>query len=262
MTDYIRLPRSALSEELWRNNGALLRVFMYLVRQSDNGVTDTSVAQICRATRLTERQVRDTLTELERSNKTSSKRSNKGSSITLCDIGDSNTLRSNKTSSKRSNKGSNENTLPIPMSEVVSAPSFVAPEYAETWRRFIAYRKEIKKPYKSELSERIAYNKMVEMADNDPAAAKDMVERTILGQWQGLFPKENHGTKPIITTDNAATRKESRDRLRSLATGVVSQSADKLLDLYNGVGQNPDDSQHYKQCVVGRCPRPVVYCCL
>ena len=244
MTDYIRLPRSALSEELWRNNGALLRVFMYLVRQSDNGVTDTSVAQICRATRLTERQVRDTLTELERSNKTSSKRSNKGSSITLCDIGDSNTLRSNKTSSKRSNKGSNENTLPIPMSEVVSAPSFVAPEYAETWRRFIAYRKEIKKPYKSELSERIAYNKMVEMADNDPAAAKDMVERTILGQWQGLFPKENHGTKPIITTDNAATRKESRDRLRSLATGVVSQSADKLLDLYNGVGQNPDDSQH------------------
>ena len=244
MTDYIRLPRSALSEELWRNNGALLRVFMYLVRQSDNGVTDTSVAQICRATRLTERQVRDTLTELERSNKTSSKRSNKGSSITLCDIGDSNTLRSNKTSSKRSNKGSNENTLPIPMSEVVSAPSFVAPEYAETWRRFIAYRKEIKKPYKSELSERIAYNKMVEMADNDPAAAKDMVERAILGQWQGLFPKENHGTKPIITTDNAATRKESRDRLRSLATGVVSQSADKLLDLYNGVGQNPDDSQH------------------
>lgn len=130
------------------------------------------------------------------------------------------------------------------MSEVVSAPSFVAPEYAETWRRFIAYRKEIKKPYKSELSERIAYNKMVEMADNDPAAAKDMVERAILGQWQGLFPKENHGTKPIITTDNAATRKESRDRLRSLATGVVSQSADKLLDLYNGVGQNPDDSQH------------------
>ena len=244
MTDYIRLPRSALSEELWRNNGALLRVFMYLVRQSDNGVTDTSVAQICRATRLTERQVRDTLTELERSNKTSSKRSNKGSSITLCDIGDSNTLRSNKTSSKRSNKGSSENTPPIPMSEVVSAPSFVAPEYAETWRRFIAYRKEIKKPYKSELSERIAYNKMVEMADNDPAAAKDMVERTILGQWQGLFPKENHGTKPIITTDNAATRKESRDRLRSLATGVVSQSADKLLDLYNGVGQNPDDSQH------------------
>ena len=244
MTDYIRLPRSALSEELWRNNGALLRVFMYLVRQSDNGVTDTSVAQICRATRLTERQVRDTLTELERSNKTSSKRSNKGSSITLCDIGDSNTLRSNKTSSKRSNKGSNENTLPIPMSEVVSAPSFVAPEYAETWRRFIAYRKEIKKPYKSELSERIAYNKMVEMADNDPAAAKDMVERTILGQWQGLFPKENHGTKPNITTDNAATRKESRDRLRSLAAGVVSQSADKLLDLYNGVGQNPDDSQH------------------
>lgn len=106
MTDYIRLPRSALSDELWRNNGALLRVYIYLVRQSDNGVTDTSVAQICRATKLTERQVRDALTELERSNKTSSKRSNKGSSITLCDIGDNSTLGS----SKRSNKGSSETT--------------------------------------------------------------------------------------------------------------------------------------------------------
>lgn len=76
MTDYIRLPRSALTDDLWANDGALLRVYMYLVRQSENGVAHVSTAQIIRATKLTERRVRDALTTLETSDKTSSKRSN------------------------------------------------------------------------------------------------------------------------------------------------------------------------------------------
>lgn len=71
------------------------------------------------------------------------------------------------------------------------SPPFVAPEFAEIWHRFIEYRKEIKKPYKSAVSEKTAYNKMVEMANNNPATAKDMVERAILGQWQGLYAVDN-----------------------------------------------------------------------
>ena len=244
MNDYIRLPRSALGDELWRNNGAMLRVYMFLVKQSENGIADTSMSRIRKATGLTERQVRDALEGLERSNRTSSKRSSKGSSVTICNIEHcvalASSKRSNRTSSKRSN-------LPLSIKEVLedtSMPPFVAPEYAETWRRFVAYRKEIKKPYKSLESERIAYNKMVEMADNDPAAAKDMVERTILGQWQGLFPKNNNGTKATPISDNAATRKESRDRLRILACGVLSQSTDKLLSMYDGVYSDSDTRKH------------------
>lgn len=246
MTDYIRLPRSALSDDMWRNNGALLRVYMYIVWQNENGVTDTSVMQIRKVTGLTERQVRDALKELETSSKTSSKRSNKGSSITLCDIGDNSTLGSSKTSSKRSSKRSNPSKPQKVVSDIDSAPSFVSPEYAETWQRFIAYRKEINKPYKSEASERIAYNKMVEMSNNDPAAAKDMVERTILGQWQGLFPKNNNDNRTLPTpaaADNAATRKAQRDRGLSLATQIVAGS-ENLLNLFNGGGQtNPDTRQ-------------------
>lgn len=118
-------------------------------------------------------------------------------------------------------------------------PTFVSPEYAETWRRFIAYRKEINKPYKSEASERIAYNKMVEMANNNPAAAKDMVERTILGQWQGLFPTDNHGSKPTPATDSPLSRKAQRDRGLSLATEIVARS-ENLLGLYNGGRADPN----------------------
>lgn len=229
MTDYIRLPRSALSDELWRNNGALLRVYIYLVRQSDNGITDTSVAQICRATKLTERQVRDALTELERSNKTSSKRSNKGSSITICDIGDNNTLGLNKTSSKRSNGTSSKKTTKFipPTDEEVAA--YVSEKgYHFNPAQFVPH-----------------YQSKGWKVGNQPM--KDW--RAACRTWENSW-KEKHGERfyheiqPTITTDSAATRAQSRDRLRALATGVISQSADKLLSLYNGAGQNSDDSQH------------------
>lgn len=229
MTDCIRLPRSALSDELWRNNGALLRVYIYLVRQSDNGVTDTSVAQICRATKLTERQVRDALTELERSNKTSSKRSNKGSSITICDIGDNNTLGSNKTSSKRSDETSSKKSTKFtpPTDEEVAA--YVAEKgYHFNPAQFVPH-----------------YQSKGWKVGNQPMKDWRAACRTWEARW-----KEKHGERfyyeiqPTITTDSAATRAQSRDRLRALATGVISQSADKLLSLYNGAGQNSDDSQH------------------
>lgn len=61
--------------------------------------------------------------------------------------------------------------------------------------------------------------------------------------------KERYGERfyydirPVASPDSAATRREGRDRLRVLATGVLSQSADKLLSLYNGSGQDPDHSR-------------------
>lgn len=227
MIDYIRLPRSALSDELWRNNGALLRVYMYLVRQSDNGVIDTSVAQICRATKLTERQVRDALTLLERSNKTSSKRSNKGSRITICDIGDNNTLGSSKRSNKGSSETSSKKTTKFtpPTDEEVAA--YVAEKgYHFNPAQFVPH-----------------YQSKGWKVGNQPM--KDW--RAACRTWENSW-KEKHGERfyyeiQPITTNRAAISKESRDRLRYLATGVVSQSTDKLFSLYNGGSADPDDSE-------------------
>lgn len=228
MIDYIRLPRSALSDELWRNNGALLRVYMYLVRQSDNGIIDTSVAQICRATKLTERQVRDALTELERSNKTSSKRSNKGSSITICDIGDNNTLGSSKRSNKTSSKTSGKKTTKFtpPTDEEVAA--YVA-----------------EKGYHFNPAEFVPFYQTRGWKMKGGESMKDW--KAGCRYWETNW-KQKHGERfyyeiQPITTNRAAICKESRDRLRSLATGVVSQSADKLFSLYNGGSADPDDSE-------------------
>lgn len=244
MNDCVRLPRSALTDELWRDKD-LWQLYGYLLYKADeNGVVETSLATIQHDLKISQKPLRTMLSKLERANKAAKQGASKGSKITLCEIADYPKQGASKRAKQEANRRASEKVLVSTPPKVVITPSFVAPEYAETWQKFISYRKEIKKPYKSEASERIAYNKMVEMANNDPVAAKDMVERTILGQWQGLFPKENHGSKQIITTDNATTRKDSRDRLRHLATGVVSQSSDKLLDLYDGRRKYPDDSRH------------------
>lgn len=58
------------------------------------------------------------------------------------------------------------------------------------------YRREIKKPYKSLATEKTAYEKMLKLADGDPEAAKDIIERAIVGQWQGLYEtKTNNGNR-------------------------------------------------------------------
>lgn len=239
MSEYIQLPRSALTEEMERN-GDLARLLVYLLRKTDeNGEIKTDMAKVAADLSLSRQSVRTLMKKFE-SNQILTKSSTTRVTKLKLDYQESKRKRQ---PNKQPNRQPNVNQIKECAIGYIS-PSFVAEEYREIWQKFIIYRKEIKKPYKSPASEQIAYNKMVEMAGNDPAVAKDMVERTILGQWQGLFPKNNNGTKTTTTTDNAATRAQSRDRLRSLATGVVSQSADKLLNLYNGVGQNSDDSAH------------------
>lgn len=239
MSEYIQLPRSALTEEMERN-GDLARLLVYLLRKTDeNGEIKTDMAKVAADLSLSRQSVRTLMKKFE-SNQILTKSSTTRATKLKLDYQESKRKRQ---PNKQPNRQPNVNQIKECAIGYIS-PSFVAAEYREIWQKFIIYRKEIKKPYKSPASEQIAYNKMVEMAGNDPAVAKDMVERTILGQWQGLFPKNNNGTKTTTTTDNATTRAQSRDRLRSLATGVVSQSADKLLNLYNGVGQNSDDSAH------------------
>lgn len=249
MSSYIQLPRSALTDELWRNKD-LAALLCYLITHADeNGEFQSSLTTVATELKITPQQFKTLWKKLE-SNQVATKLATKSPTklatkfILNIQINSKGKQPCKQRSKQPSEQPSSNQVRTIEPAYI--SPSFVAPEFAETWRIFVEYRKEIRKPYKSESSERTAYNKMVEMANNDPIAARDMVERTILGQWQGLFPKDSHGTKPITSTDTAATRTQSRDRLRTLASGVLSQSADKLLDLYNGSGENPDTRQNKK----------------
>lgn len=240
MNDNIRLPRSALDKiKSVVQRGVLVSL---LEKADESGRLTISVRGFADEIGISYQVLRTTLAKLSDNaiiNATSTQTTTQRlTQITICDYGDCNTSdrKGQRKGQRKSNAVDNATTTVIP--DYISPP-FVAHEFADIWHKFMEYRKEIKKPYRSESSERTAYNKMVEMSNNDPATARDMVERTILGQWQGLFPIDKNGTKPITPTDNAATRKALRDRGLSLATEIVARS-ENLLNLYNGEGSDPN----------------------
>ncbi len=103
MSDCIRLPRTALSDEMWQDKD-LWQLYGYLLcRADENGVVDTSLASIQRDLKITQKPLRTMLTKLERANKVAKQGANKGSKITICGFDD----YAMQGSSKRANGGAN-----------------------------------------------------------------------------------------------------------------------------------------------------------
>ena len=127
MNDYILLPRSALSEDLWRDKD-LWQLYGYLLSKADeNGVIDTSLATMQRELRVNQKPLRTMLAKLERANKAARQRTSNGSKITICDFAN----YAARGASNGSRQGANKKASPSPsqttIPEVAQTPSFVAP---------------------------------------------------------------------------------------------------------------------------------------
>lgn len=84
--DILQLPRSALSDELWRNPYAA-RLYFYLLRKADdNGEWKVSLRQIYTDLGFSKRQYHMGLEVLKEASIATSKGSAKTASITICDI--------------------------------------------------------------------------------------------------------------------------------------------------------------------------------
>lgn len=204
----IALDTNILQESIFRTNASKL-VWFCLMRDSEDGQITTPALSIAKEIKVNEKTVRNILKRLieagyiedESPSESPNKVRHPTRVLRLCNIEIYNGRKKTQIRKKSEYKSEIKPLVPDYIS-----PSFVAPEYREIWQRFIEYRKEIKKPYKSESSERIAYNKMVEMSGNDPAVAKDMVERSILGQWQGLYKDNSNGNR----NNNAQQQSQQR----------------------------------------------------
>lgn len=76
--------------------------------------------------------------------------------------------------------------------------SFLADSFLkETFERFLAYRKEIKKPYRSQMSVEQAFNELQKLSGGVLETAEAIVNQSIANGWQGLFAlkTENKGIK-------------------------------------------------------------------
>lgn len=62
--------------------------------------------------------------------------------------------------------------------------------FRTSWESWLTYRKQIKKPYRSEMSERTA---LKTLAKHDEQTAIQMIENSIANGWQGLFEIKTNG---------------------------------------------------------------------
>lgn len=69
--------------------------------------------------------------------------------------------------------------------------------------RFLDYRKEIKKPYKSQKSVDAMYKKFLQITGGSIEAAKAIVDKTIENQWQGLFELKSSGNGRYTVNSNS-----------------------------------------------------------
>jgi predicted transcriptional regulator len=77
---------------------------------------------------------------------------------------------------------------------------FVADEFREPFIRFIEYRKNIRRPYRSQQGIETCYRQLMGFCNGDPAVAEQIVEQSIANEWQGLFKlqTQTNGTKKTI----------------------------------------------------------------
>lgn len=73
--------------------------------------------------------------------------------------------------------------------------SFVDNKFLEVFNTWLEYKKERKESYKSEKSIKMTYDKLVRESNNNPDAAKQMVENSIGSNWKGFFPLRENKTK-------------------------------------------------------------------
>lgn len=120
MNDYIRLPRSALTDELWRNPYAA-RLYVYLLCKADeNGEWKVSLRQIYADLGLSKKQYHMGLEVLKGASIAASKGSAKTASIILCN-----------TANKRTSKVPKTEPITVPIAAPKTAPKFVPPTDAE-----------------------------------------------------------------------------------------------------------------------------------
>lgn len=65
--------------------------------------------------------------------------------------------------------------------------SFIAPEYRETFNRWIKYKRERKESYKTAESVKECYDRLVNLSGNDPVTADLIVKQSMANNWAGLF---------------------------------------------------------------------------
>lgn len=218
MNDIVRLPRSVLDEEMWRDKD-LWSLYGYLLSKADeNGDWIVSLKDIYSDLKLTRQRFRTLLERLRATTKVTTKSTTKSTTITLC-------LSTNKAKSSTAKLTTKATTK----STTLTSTKFTPPTEDEACN-FVQ-----EKGFHFDPVEFVAFYqskgwKIGKETMKDWKAAC----RTWESRWKEKYGERFYYEVQRHSEFGTDSRKESRDRLHSLAINVVSQSSDKLLSLYNG----------------------------
>ncbi len=243
MAEYIKLPRSFIESPIF-DNAAAFRLSAWLYAHADeNGSISFSSGDAWRKFGVTRQQYRTMVNALSTTNIATIKATNKTTNITFCEFESCERSRPTRQPTQRQTKQpivtneTSSDTLTIP-----AGLPFVDPMFEEAFSTWLEYKeKQWHFKYKTERSLKSAYQELVRLSGCNPCTAMRIVDQSMSNGWKGLFElKEQHGP---TTNTTAAAAKESRDRMRDLASTIVSRS-ENLLNLYNGQGSDPDNRQN------------------
>lgn len=109
------------------------------------------------------------------------------------------------------NENIDVNTKGAKQKKSIAVP-FDSPNFLILWDKWKQYRKEIGKPYRSDLSEQAALKML---SKYNCGAAMQMIEQSIANSWQGIFELKNTNGKPTAQQKLA----DAGERLNSYASG-------------------------------------------
>ncbi len=73
----------------------------------------------------------------------------------------------------------------------LSSLSFYSDSFIPIWKKWVEYKKEIGKPYKTLKGMQTKLDALTEMSENDPVRALKIVNQSIGEEWAGFFPLKN-----------------------------------------------------------------------
>lgn len=99
-----------------------------------------------------------------------------------------------------------ENFKKPPQTENQKKPTFeIKNEIDKEFFRYLQYRKDIKKSYKSEQSLGVVYKRFVKWCNGNTDIAKQIVDNTIANGWTGLFEiKQKGGGRYVVNSNSSA----------------------------------------------------------
>lgn len=236
---WIKIFPKRLLEWEWYDDANMFRMFMHLLLKANNkekqwhgtaikrGQLVTSIATLSLETGLSPKSVRTCLDKLVSTGEIGKQTANNCTIITVCKYC---SYQANKETEGQANGKASANegqgigkasattveyknnrlkedkkkiSTKVDIKEKEKTAGFIEPEFAEAFEMWLEYKSQRRETYKSELSLKVCYNKLVRLSGGDPTTAKAIIEQSMANNWAGIFPLKDDNANGTDTLRQA-----------------------------------------------------------